>query len=245
MARTSRSNPNDGSRSVISRSEQYQILEKKRLIAATPPRIVTKVVRDKKWATTTNDDVTSPLSTASLATSPAIPQIEWAQMKELLEPTLENNNEDDDSNDDGDGGGMCGGKFNEVAVMAAKSTNDDEDYSNDDGDDGSGGSSKGKDNNCDNDDNGGGGVVRQGKDCTILMTMPFWMIFLMMIMSRSIFRPFRMSRLAIAIVIESWEDPSLLTQMQRKRRRKTTKVNERHLPTPIVASSSLLCPLWT
>jgi len=54
------------------------ILENKRSIAATPPRIVTKVVRDKKLATTTNDDVTSPLSTASLATSPAIPRMEWA-----------------------------------------------------------------------------------------------------------------------------------------------------------------------
>ena len=89
---TSRSNPDDGSRSVISRSERYQVLEKKRSIAATPPHIVTKVVRDKKLATTTNDDVTSPLSTASLATSPAIPWMECAQMKELLEPTLEKKN---------------------------------------------------------------------------------------------------------------------------------------------------------
>ena len=84
MARTSRSNPDDGSRSVISRSERYQLLEKKRSIDATPPHIVTKVVKDKKLATTTNDDVTSPLSTASLATSPAIPWMEWAQMKGLF-----------------------------------------------------------------------------------------------------------------------------------------------------------------
>jgi len=167
--------------------------------------------------------------------------MECAQMKELLEPTLEKNDDDNDSKDDGDGGGMCGGEFNEVAVMAAKSTNDNDDYSNDDGNEGSGGSSKCND---DNDDNGGG-LVRQGKDCTIPMTMPFWMVYLMMITSRSIFRPFRMSPLAIAIVIESWEDPSLLAQMQWKRRRKATKVNERHLPMPIVASSLLLCPLWT
>ena len=166
-------------------------------------------------------------------------------MKELLEPTLEKNDDDDDSNDDGNGGGMCGGEFNEVAAMAAKSTNDDDDYSKDDGNDGSGGSGKCNDNNYDNNGNGGGNVVRQGKDCTILMTMPFWMIFLMMITSRSIFRPFRMSPLAIAIVIESWEDPSLLAQMQRKRRRKATKGKEKHLLTPIVASYSLLCPLWT
>ncbi len=155
MARTSRSNLDDGSRSVISRSERYQVLEKKRSIAATPPRIVTKVIRDKKLATTTNDDVTSLLSTASLATSPAIPQMECAQMKELLEPTLENNDEDDDSNDDDDGGGMCGGEFNEVAAMVAKSMNDDDDYSNDDGNDGSGGSGKCNNNNYANDDNGG------------------------------------------------------------------------------------------
>ena len=199
MARTSRSSPDDGSRSVISRSERYQILEKKRSIAATPPHIVTKVVRDKKLATTTNDDVTSLLSTASLTTSPAIPRMEWAQMKELLEPTLENNNEDNDSNDDGDGGGMCGGEFNEVTAMAAKSTNDDDNYSNEDDDDGSGGSGKCNDNNYDNNDNGGEDVVRQGKDCTILMTMHFWMILLMMIMSRSIFQPFWMSLLAIKL----------------------------------------------
>ena len=90
---------------------------------------------------------------------------------------------------------------------------------------------------------GGGNVVQQGKDCTILMTMTFWMTFLMMITSRSIFRAFRMSPLAIAIVIESWEDPSLLAQMQPKRRRKATNLNGRHLPTPIVARSWLLCPL--
>ncbi len=103
MAKTSHCNPDNGSRSVVSRSERYHILEKKRLIAATPPHFITKVVRDKKSATITNDDVTSPLSTASLATSPAIPRMEWAQMKELLEPTLENNDEDDNSNADGNG----------------------------------------------------------------------------------------------------------------------------------------------
>ena len=133
MARTSRSHPEeDGSRSVISRSERYLQLEKKRsAIDATPPRIVTKVVRgDKKFATTTtNVDVTSPLSTASVArTCPALPRMEeWAQSNELLEPTIENNDEDDDSDDDGnndedddsdydgDGGGKCDGEFNKVA----------------------------------------------------------------------------------------------------------------------------------
>ena len=65
--------------------------EKKRSIATTPPRVVTKLVRVKKSATTTNDDVTSPLSTASVATSPALPPMEYARMKELLEPPLENN----------------------------------------------------------------------------------------------------------------------------------------------------------
>jgi hypothetical protein len=54
-----------------------------------------------KSATTTNDDVFSPLSTATPATSPAIPWMEWAQMKELLEPTLEGNDEEENSNDDG------------------------------------------------------------------------------------------------------------------------------------------------
>ncbi len=132
MARTSRSHPGDGSRSVISRSERYLQLEKKRSIATTHPRIVTKVVRDKKLATTTNDDVTSPLSTtASLATCPALPRMEeWAQSKELLERTIENNDEDDDSNDDGDGGGKCDGEFNKVAKMAVKSSDVDDDYSN-------------------------------------------------------------------------------------------------------------------
>jgi hypothetical protein len=52
MAKISRSNRDDGSRSVVSRSERYQLLEKKRSIATAPPRIVTKVVRDKKSATT-------------------------------------------------------------------------------------------------------------------------------------------------------------------------------------------------
>jgi len=115
-------------------------------------------------ATTTNDDATSPLSTASLvATSPDIPRMECAQTKELLEPTLENNDEDDDSNDVGNGGGMCGSEFNEVAAMAAKSKNDDDDYSNDDGNDGSGGSGKCNDNNYDNNDNGGGECSPTGK----------------------------------------------------------------------------------
>jgi len=136
---------------------------KKRSIAATPPRIVTEVVRDKKLATTTNDDVTSPLITASLATCPAIPQMEWAQMKELLEPTIENNDKDDSSYDDGNGGGKCGGKFSKVATMGAKSSNDDDDYSNDDGDDGSVGSGKCNAYNYDNDDNGGGKYIPTGK----------------------------------------------------------------------------------
>jgi hypothetical protein len=74
----------------------------------------------------------SLLSTASLATSPALPRMEWAQMKELLEPTLENNNEDDNSNNDGNGGGG-GGECNELAAVAAKSTNDNDDYSDNDG----------------------------------------------------------------------------------------------------------------
>ena len=102
MAKTSQSNPDDGSRSVINRSARYEILEKKRSIAATPPRIVTKVVRDKKSATTNIDDVFSLLSTATLTTSPAIPWMEWAQIKEQLEPTLEDNDEEDNSNNDGD-----------------------------------------------------------------------------------------------------------------------------------------------
>lgn len=168
-------------------------------------------------------------------------------MKELLEPTIEHDDEDDN---------YGGGEFNDVsavavaavdvavAAAASKSTIDDDNYhSNDDGDDGSGSSGKCSDKNYDDDDDGGGNVVQQGKDCTILMTMTFWMTFLMMITSRSIFRAFRMSPLAIAIVIESWEDPSLLAQMQPKRRRKATNLNGRHLPTPIVARSWLLCPL--
>ncbi len=85
MAKISCSNPGDGSRSVVSRSEwYYQLLEKKRSIAATPPWIVTKVGQDKKLATTINDDVFSPLSTATQATSPAIPWMEWAHIKERL-----------------------------------------------------------------------------------------------------------------------------------------------------------------
>ncbi len=145
MAKTTRSNPDDCSRSVISRSERYQLLEKKRLIAATPPQIVTKVVRDKKLATTINDDVFSPLSTATQTTSPAIPWMEWAQIKEQLEPTLEDNDEEDNSNNDGDRnddvnvGSGSGGDCNNFAATAVKSTNEDDDYSNDDGNDGSGG----------------------------------------------------------------------------------------------------------
>jgi hypothetical protein len=132
MAKTSRSNPDDGSRSVVSRSERYQLLEKKRLIAATPPRIVTKVVRDKKSATAINDDVFSPLSTATPATSPEPPPgIEWAQIEEQLSPTVEEKDDEDNSNDDGDS--------NNFAAAAKKATNDDDDYSKDDDDnDGSG-----------------------------------------------------------------------------------------------------------
>ena len=164
MARTSRSNPDDGSRSVISRSERYQLLEKKRSIDATPPRIVTKVVEHKKLDTTINDDVTSPLSTASLATSSsrAIPRmLEWARMKELLEPTIEHDDEDDN---------YGGGEFNDVsavavaavdvamAAAASKSTIDDDNYhsKNDDGDEGSGSSGKFNDKNYE--DGRGGGM---------------------------------------------------------------------------------------
>lgn len=169
MARTSRSNPDDGSRSVISRSERYQLLEKKRSIDATPPRIVTKVVEHKKLDTTINDDVTSPLSTASLATSSkAIPRmLEWARMKELLEPTIEHDDEDDN---------YGGGEFNDVsavavaavdvamAAAASKSTIDDDNYhSNDDGDEGSGSSGKCNDKNYEDDDDGGGKCSPAGK----------------------------------------------------------------------------------
>jgi hypothetical protein len=146
MARTSQSNPDDGSRSVISRLERYQILEKKRSIAATPPQIITQVVRDKKPATTTNDDVFSPLSTATLATS------------------LEDNDEDDNSNDDGDGNddgnrsSICGGECNDFAAAAAKSTHEDNDYSNDDSNDGSNGGGKSNNQKYDKDFDGGGGM---------------------------------------------------------------------------------------
>jgi hypothetical protein len=84
--------------------ERYQLLEKKR---STPPRIVTKVVEEhKNLDTTISDDVTSPLSTASLATSSrAIPRmLEWARMRELLEPTTEHDDEDDN---------YGGGEFND------------------------------------------------------------------------------------------------------------------------------------
>ena len=138
-------------------------------------------------------------------------------MKELLEPTVEDNNEgknsndDGDGNDDGNGGSGCGGKCNEGAAVVAKSTNDDDDYSNDDGNDGSGGGGKSNNQKYDNNVDGGRNVVRQGKDCTILMTMPFLMTFLMMIISRSMFRPFRMSLLAIKTLIKSWEPSPLLS----------------------------------
>ena len=86
MAKTSRSHPDDGSRSVVSRSERYQILEKKRLIAATPPQIVAKV-REKK---STTDDVFSPLSTGTLANSPKPPPgIDWSQIEKVLSPAAE------------------------------------------------------------------------------------------------------------------------------------------------------------
>jgi hypothetical protein len=81
--------------------------------------------------------------------------MEWAQSKEMLEPTIENNDKDDDSNDDGDGGGKCGGEFNKVAKMAVKSSDVDDDYSNDDGNDGSDGSGKFVD--------GGGKYIPSGK----------------------------------------------------------------------------------
>jgi len=81
--------------------------------------------------------------------------MEWAQSKELLEPTIENNNKDDDSNDDGDDGSEGSGKFNKVAKMAAKSSDVDDDYSNDDGNDGSDGSGKFID--------GGGEYIPSGK----------------------------------------------------------------------------------
>jgi hypothetical protein len=148
MAKTSRSNPDDGSRSVVSRSERYQLLEKKRLIAATPPQIVAKVVRDKKSGT---DDVFSPLSTATLATSPEPPPgIEWAQIEKQLSPTVEEKEDEDNSNDDGDGNNFAAAK---------KGTNDDNDYSDDD--DGNSGSGYGVISNnqiYDNNLDGGGGM---------------------------------------------------------------------------------------
>ena len=104
-------------------------------------------------------------------------------MKKLLEPIPENNYEDNNSNDDGNGGGGGGSKCNEVAAVAAKSTNDNDDCIDDDGNDDSGGGGECNNDNYNNNNDGGGNAVRQGKDCTILMTMPFWMTFLMMIMS--------------------------------------------------------------
>jgi hypothetical protein len=162
MAKTSQSNPDDGSRSVIPRSDQYQLLEKKRSIFATLPRVVTKEVRDKKSATTINDDVYSPLSTATLATTPAIPWMEWAQIKEELEPTLEDNEEEDNSindgdrNDDGNVGRGSGGDCNSFAAAAAKSANDNDDYSDDDGNNGSGGGGISNNQKYDNISMGGG-----------------------------------------------------------------------------------------
>ncbi len=164
------------------------------MIATTPSRIVTKVVRDKKSATTTSDDVFSPLSTATLATSPAIPWMEWAQIKEQLEPTLEDNddeynsNDDGDRNDDGNGGNGSGGNCNNFASAAAKSSNYNDDYSNDDDNDGSGGGGISNNQKYDNNFDGGGNVVRQGMDCTIRMTIPSLTTFLMMIIWRSTFR---------------------------------------------------------
>ena len=159
MVRTSQSNLDDGSRSVISWLEQYQRLEKKRSFTPTPPCVVTKLVRVKKSAITTNDDVASPLSTASVATSPALPLMEHAWMKELLEPTLENNDEDDNSNDDGNSSinsiGV-GSKYNKVAAVAANATNDKDANSNDDGKDGGGSGGKCNDDNYDDNDNEGG-----------------------------------------------------------------------------------------
>ena len=76
-------------------------------------------------ATTINDDVFSPLSTATQATSPAIPWMEWAHIKEQLEPTLEDNDEEDNSNNDGDRnddvnvGSGSGGDCNNFAAAAA------------------------------------------------------------------------------------------------------------------------------
>jgi hypothetical protein len=95
--------------------------------------------------------------------------MEWAQMKELLEPTVEDNNEDDNSNDDGDGnddgngGSGCGGECNEVAAVVAKSTNDDDDYSNDDGNDGSGRGGTSTNQKYDNNVDGGGKCSSTGK----------------------------------------------------------------------------------
>ena len=98
------------------------MLEKKRSIAATPPRNVSKLVRDKKSGT---DDVFSPLSTGTLATSPEPPPgIEWAQIKKQLSPAVEGKEDDDNSNDDGNS--------NHFASTAKKGTNSDDDYSDDD-----------------------------------------------------------------------------------------------------------------
>ena len=122
MAKTSRSNPDDGSRSVVSRSERYQILEKKRSITATPPRNVSKHVRDKKSST---DDGLSPFSTGTLANSPEPPPgIDWSQIEKVLSPAAEGKEDDDNSDDDGDS--------NHFASAAKKGTNSDDDYSDDD-----------------------------------------------------------------------------------------------------------------
>ena len=110
--------------------------EKKRSITPTPPCVVTKLVCVKKSVTITNNGITAPISTASMATTPALPPMEYALMKELLEPPLENNDKDNDSNDDGNSGIGGGGGCDEVATVVVNATNDEDDDSNDDGDDG-------------------------------------------------------------------------------------------------------------
>jgi hypothetical protein len=122
---------------------------------------------------------------------------EWAQSNELLEPTIENNGEDDDSDDDGN--------------------NDEDDDSDYDGDGG------GK---CDGEFNkvakmGGvndGCNTGSGKG----LYYPDDDAFLDDIFDDDYvekhFSSIPDEKLAIAIVIESWEDPSLLARMLQKRR---------------------------
>ena len=216
-------------------------MEKKRSIAATPPHIVAKVVRDKKLATTTNDDVTSPLSTASLATCPALPRMEWAQSKELLEPTIENNDEDDDSNDDGDGGGKCDGEFNKVAKMAVKSSDVDDDYSNDDGDDGVNDGSDGSGKFI----VGGGKYIPSGKG----LYYPDDDAFL-----DDIFDDDYVEKHFSSIPDEKACDrnrnrimggPQTPRPNATEEEKKSYERKRKALLTPIVASYSPLCPLWT